>query len=191
MQELEKVAREERTSEQVLALASARAAVKQAELEELQRKITLVPKFGRQDDVGKRIKELAADPQAGVATLRMLAGLENEVGPDLLYELATARGLGEIGELAEELVYTKDVSKHASQALSVALDLKAVEACESVLKVLERAKEHGDRRALVLLNRFFNKRGCGEKKRDDCFACLRDSDLLKEATAAVRTRRAP
>jgi hypothetical protein len=54
------------------------------------------------------------------------------------------------------------------------------------------ALKDGDRRALHLLTKLTNKRGCGPKKTDDCFACLREqSDELTATINAVKSRRPP
>jgi hypothetical protein len=43
-----------------------------------------------------------------------------------------------------------------------------------------------------LLVKLLNKRGCGPKKLDDCFACLRENqDEVAAAINAVKARRAP
>jgi hypothetical protein len=75
--------------------------------------------------------------------------------------------------------------------LLVALDLFATEDCEKVKKILERAVEHGDKRALTPIVPLYKKNGCGETKRDDCWACLREGDAIKDAVEAARKRSPP
>jgi hypothetical protein len=43
----------------------------------------------------------------------------------------------------------------------------------------------------VPINRLARRTGCGANKRQDCYPCLRDGDLLKKAFNAVRVRREP
>jgi hypothetical protein len=182
----------ERTAEETLALADAQAVDKRAQLAELARKIKLLPQFGRASSTAKIVAQFVQDRQVSTDALRMLAALPNEIGPDLLYSIWTgAREQDDLSKWIEQLLYSKDVRAHASPALDVALDLRQVTDCDKALTILVRAKEHGDRRSLVLLNRLHNKRGCGERKLDDCFTCLRKGDELKDATVAARTRKAP
>ena len=66
------------------------------------------------------------------------------------------------------------------------------ETCEQYQAILPKALTDGDRRTLHLLTKLNAKRGCGPKKADDCFACLRDkSDELTATINAVKSRRAP
>jgi hypothetical protein len=95
-------------------------------------------------------------------------------------------------ELARSLLYSPEVRPQASPALAVALDLRLAESCEQYQAVLPNALKDGDRRALHLLAKLTPKHGCGAKKRDDCYACLRaKSDELSATINAVKSRRAP
>lgn len=190
--ELEKRPVAERTAAEAVALAKGREAAKVKELEELVRKIALVPKLMKEDkDTRERMKELTRDREVATELLKAIAAMPGEPSADLLYTVLTTVRDDETERLAEELLYSKDVRTKASRALSVLLDLRKIEKCEDAPKVLERAKLVGDRRSLVTLMRFHNKRGCGEKKLDDCWPCLRDGDLLKDATIAVQKRSGP
>jgi hypothetical protein len=70
----------------------------------------------------------------------------------------------------------------------VAFDVRNVADCEQAKKLLERAKLHADRRAVGPLMRLQEKRGCGKRELEDCWKCLRDGDLLKDALAEARKR---
>jgi hypothetical protein len=85
----------------------------------------------------------------------------------------------------------KDVRPKASPALAVALELREAETCEENLKLLAKATELGDKRSLAPIARLGRRTGCGPAKRDDCFACLREGDALKNALVAVKKRREP
>jgi hypothetical protein len=89
-------------------------------------------------------------------------------------------------------LYSTDVRPKASPALAVSLDLRVAETCEQYQSILPKALTDGDRRALHLLAKLNAKRGCGPKKTEDCFACLRDkSDELTATVNAVKSRRPP
>lgn len=182
----------ERTADEVTALAKARVEAKKKELGELARKITLVPKVAKADkEVAARLKELSSDREIATDTLRMFASLPSPIGPDLLYGVVAGAKKSDTTELAEALLYSKDVRPKASLELSALLDLRRAEQCEDVKKALADVTRNADRRAIVPLMRYENKRGCGEKKTDDCWKCLREGDLLKEAQKAVQKRPAP
>ena len=189
---LESRPREQRSAEEATALAHARAAAKRAEIAELKRKITLVPKVAEDKATLERVKELTADREVSTDVLSMLASLPGNVGTDLLYTLyRDMRASSESGMLAEDLLYSKDVKEKLSPALAALLELRKAEKCEDALASLKRVKEDGDRRALSSLVRFHNKRGCGPKKMDDCWRCLRFPDILKEVLGEVVKRPAP
>lgn len=180
---------EQRTAEEATALAHARAAAKRAEIAELKRKITLVPKIVEDKAQLARIKELAEDREVATEMLAMVASLPDSAGMDLLYILFRSLPSNSEGaRLAEELLYSSDVKKKLSLGLASVLELRKVETCEQAQAALKTVKEHGDRRALPQLIRFHNKRGCGPKKMGDCWRCLRAPDVLKDVTAAVMTR---
>ncbi len=68
--------------------------------------------------------------------------------------------------------------------------------CDEFKTLLPQVAEQGDRRALPPLIKLANKRGCGDTKQDDCYACLRDLDKDKKAidlgdAITAAKRRAP
>jgi hypothetical protein len=93
--------------------------------------------------------------------------------------------------LIEEVLYAKDVHAKASTALAVLLDLRREEDCAKVSKLLLKAKTDGDKRIVPQLARLEKKTGCGPKKLDDCWACLRKTTLIKEALKEAGKRKGP
>jgi hypothetical protein len=192
MKQLEGMPPGKRSSVETFALAEARAIAKRKEIAELARKIGLVPKLVKEDkDVKNRIGELLDDREVAPDLLRAYANLPGDTGPTLLYAIVTGPKKAGTSELAEEVLYSKDVRSKASLGLLVAMDLRKVEKCEELPKLLEKAKVDGDRRSLTPIMRFHQKRGCGEKKLDDCWPCIREGDLLKDATVALQKRTPP
>jgi hypothetical protein len=200
MERIEETPREARSVAETLALARGRVASRSRELEALRQDFSRTPPEMDGDDVDPRLVQLKAfidDRDTAVAALEVAAGLPGTAGPDMLYETwVGTRGRNETTWLAEQLVYTQAVRSRASEALKVALDLRAAdEDCEAVLEILPRAAEHGDRRSARLLKRLLSKRGCGKRKRKDCYSCLRHLDRkrgamnVRKARALVRTRR--
>jgi len=190
---LEARPREKRSAEETLALARGRDETLRHGIAELKHKIGLVPKLAADKETVGQIRDYARDRAVAVDLLQMLASLDGEVGADLLYKIWQDRRIRdkETKALAEELLYSTDVRPKASKALGVALDLRAAEQCEDVSKLLVEAQEHGDKRAEFAMGRFWMKRGCGDNKLLDCWPCLRENDLLKDAAAAARKRPAP
>jgi hypothetical protein len=192
IKQLEAKPMEERSAEEAIALSRSRAAVKRKEIAELARKINLVPQVVKDDkEVAARLKELTEDREVATDLMKMYASLPEKIGPDLLYNVVATGKKNETTRLAEELLYSKDVRSKAPLQLAPLLDLRKAEKCEDVLKALEGVKRDADRRAFMPLMKFHNKRGCGEKKLDDCWPCLREGDLLKDATTAAQKRAAP
>jgi hypothetical protein len=180
---------EERTLEEALALAKAHEAAKVREITELKRKLTLVPKFAEEKATQSRIRELGNDREVATEMLGMLASLPEPLGADQLFSILVRNTTKEESQkLAAELLATKEVRAKASPAVTVAFDLRNVTECEEAKKLLEQAKLHADRRAVAPLLRMQQKRGCGKRELEDCWKCLRDGDLLKDATTEARKR---
>jgi hypothetical protein len=190
---LEAMPRSARTADETTALARAVVAAERKELDELGHKIGLVPKMAKEDKaVADRLKELVGDRAIATDALRMFASLPGNTGPDLLYAVVTAsRVSDDTQKLAEDLLYAKDVRKKAALELGPILDLRKAESCEDVKKAIADVKRDADRRAFVPLIHYQNKRGCGDKKLDDCWPCLRDGDVLKDALTSVQKRPSP
>jgi hypothetical protein len=178
-----------RTPEEALGLAKAHEAAKVREIAELKRKLTLVPKFAEEKATQSRIRELANDREVATEMLGMLASLPEPLGADQLFAILVRNTTKEESQkLAADLLATKEVRAKASPAVTVAFDLRNVTDCEEAKKLLEQAKLHADRRAMGPLVRLQQKRGCGKRELEDCWKCLRDGDLLKDATTEARKR---
>ncbi len=182
----------ERTTDEVVALARAGAQDKRRNITELGRKIHLVPKLVDDPATLKSIRQYANDPEVVPELVLMLSDLPGPTGPDLMYKLGPASfPKTSASPLLEQALYAKDVRAKSSAALAVLLDLRREEDCEKAAKLLLKAKTDGDKRLLPQLARLQNKFGCGPKKQDDCWACLRKGDLIKDAIKEVSKRKGP
>lgn len=181
------------SSGELLSLAEGRAEAQRDAAQALSRKVAGSPGLGKDKSVQGELLRLAGDAETAREALAAMAALEAPIGADLLYEVWTGTSQRTATtELARTLVYSTDVRPKASQALSVALELRVAERCEQYKTVLPNALKDGDRRALHLLTKLSSKRGCGPKKNEDCFACLREQTAELTATInAVKSRRAP
>lgn len=181
----------ERTVEESLALSGGTLAKEHAEIVELGARLEQNADLLRDRKIQTTIRQRAYDMDTYRETLGMLARLPGPEGADMLYLLWTAtQGSNDATKLAEELVKTREVRKRASPSLAVALDLRLAETCEQVLGLLPVAIEHADQRSLLRLSQLKAIRGCGTGKREDCYPCLREGDLLDDAIKAA-SRRAP
>lgn len=183
---------------ELMALAQGRRALKVGEIAALSRKVMLLPKMMEDKATRSRLRELSQDREVAVDLLASFAALPGPIGPDLLYWTWTGTTKkSETTLLAESLLYDKDVRPKASPALEAVLALRSASTCEQALAALGKVEAAGDRRALVPMVRFYDKKGCGEKGADDCWACLREDrkekkpDVLKQSTVAATKRTPP
>lgn len=182
----------ELSAEEALELTAAGRAEALKSAQQLALKFTQEPGLVNVAGPLKQFKEFATNERTSDVTLRAMAGLPGEIAADLLYDVWTSSAdRSSVTSLAQLLVYSKDVLPKASQALRVALDLRDSETCEQNRALLPRAIEFGDRRSLHLLAFLQRNYGCGLKRKDDCYACLRHGSELEKAIRAVRGRAAP
>ena len=138
---------------------------------------TLTNSVNRPHPFGDRIR---AEPFHFDDPEKMAASL---AGADVLYNVWVAtRAKTAATQLAKQLVYSPTVRAKASPALGVALDLREAKDCEAI---------KGDTRTFRILRPLLVKRGCGPRKRDDCYECLREGSALGDAIAASGARPEP
>ncbi len=196
LDELKARAPDARSTEETLALSRGRSHNKSAALDGFAKEIKKNPDLLKTKDQLQRLRDFLGDRETTNQAAGVIVELPGALGPDLLYEAASAKGHGETSQLTEELLATKEVREKASPALGVTLDLLKAKECEAFKGLLPRVAELGDRRALPSLIKLASKRGCGSAKADDCFECIRDLDKdkkaidLGDAITAVK-RRAP
>jgi hypothetical protein len=197
LDELKAKTPEQRTPEEVLALARGRTHNKSAALTGFATEIKKDGDLLKKPDQLQRIRDFLADRETATQAAEIVISLPGTLGPDLLWETTTGKTKSETGQLAEDLLATKGVRDKASPAVLVAADLKRADGCEPAKTLLPRIAEQGDRRMLPLLAKLVNKRGCGPAKTDDCYECLRPLDKDKDAMnlgkaiKAVSKRAAP
>lgn len=180
------------TARELALLAEAEADGARAASKALRAKIEANPALGKDPATQRELLKLAEDARTSPDALAAMAALD-ATGADLLYEVWTHTPVRtDSTDLARAFVYSADVRPKASPALSVALDLRLAERCEQYKALLPKALKDGDRRATHLLFKLSAKRGCGPKKNEDCFACLREQpDELTATINAVKSRRPP
>lgn len=179
-------------SAEILEIASKHAGRQLGRARALSAALDRDPSLAQDEKTQAEIRRLLDNQETSRHLLGVIAGLPGPVSADLLYEVWTGTVLrNETTDLARALLLSEDVRAKASPALSVSLELRQAERCEDSAKILPRAIEHGDRRALHLLTKLTRRYGCGPNKREDCYPCLRGSDALDQAVKAVKNRREP
>jgi hypothetical protein len=179
--------------EELLLLNESKAQHKREDAKALSRKVQEQPEVVKDQAVQAQLLRFAADPDTAADALGAMAQARSAIGADLLYEVWTSRSLpSTTTQLAHTLLLSRDVRPQASPALAVAIALRDADTCEAVQTTLPKARNEGDRRSLYLLTKLNSRRGCGEKKADDCYACLRaQTKEIIAATNAVKRRDPP
>ena len=181
------------SSKELVLLAEGRADDQRTAVKALRAKLEDNPKALQDKAVQTQLLHFVSDSETSREALSAMAAADAPIGPDLLYEVWTGTTQRtDATDLARALVYSTDLRPKASPALAVALELRVADKCESYKAILPKALKDGDRRALHLLVKLNAKRGCGPKKADDCYVCLRDdADELTATINAVKSRRPP
>jgi len=156
------------------------------------RALDLDPALSQDRVLLSHLRRIADDDKLAEAALTIAATHLGSDGADLLYNVWVAtRAKTDTTTLAKQLVYSPTVRARATPALAVALDLREAEGCEAIKPLLARATLHGDIRTYRVLTPLLKERGCGPDKKDDCYECLREGSVLKDALAASRNRAEP
>jgi len=131
-------------------------------------------------------------PEFGVKILNFAASKLKSAGADLLFNTYAATSLvTEATRQAKLLLFSADVKQHWSEALNVALALRAADSCEGSKKLLDQAIQYADERSLKPLKDLASETGCGANKRSDCYPCLRDTEKLGAAITQAQMNKAP
>ncbi len=189
---LEKKKAGELGTDEALAIARGKVAQDAVAAKKLRERLAADPGLAKDRKVIADLVRFAHGRETSGDALATMAALPGPLSADLVYEVWTGTAeRSDATELARAILLGKDVRPKASPALSVALELREATTCEQSLALLTKAIETGDKRALVPINRLARKTGCGPNKRQDCYPCLRDGDIIKRAFNAVRVRREP
>ncbi|MEJ7728934.1 MAG: hypothetical protein WKG00_06950 [Polyangiaceae bacterium] len=155
------------------------------------------PEATADEDVRRVILRTAnAQPAAAAAAFDVMSQHMGSRGPDLLYELLIAPGIGKFPkDRAEKLLKDDRVKKQATPALLVANDLRAANGCGRK-RLFARATEVGDGRSLPHLKPLALTNACrpsgifGRLSGDrlDCYPCLGSRAELRAAIEAIEGR---
>ncbi len=175
-------------------LAAARHAFKGQQVTEaiasLTKAIHLDPSRASDPNVRDIVWKGAQYLETREATLALLQGPMKAAGADVIYDLATNVALHntEIARLAGEWLDTKGFERASTPEASVAAALFRAPNCRIREALVLRAKNVGDRRSAVQLERFQAGKGCSSEEARPCNACLKDSADVTAALEAIAER---
>ncbi|HLV20318.1 MAG TPA: hypothetical protein VKZ49_05535, partial [Polyangiaceae bacterium] len=161
-----------------------------AAIDALQAALKLAPSLTSDDGAEKVVwQALQGDDAAAQAALGVAREHLGERGPDLIYDLAASETVAlPVRNRANEWLKDTALTARGSPAFAIALDLRNAKNCRERYKLLARAEQHGDVRALTYLRPLRLRVGCGRRGRDDCYECLHQDDRLDNAIAAIEAR---
>lgn len=155
----------------------------------LERLLAVSPEASEETDLQHILVQTTRAPAYSSAAFELLANSMGSVGADLLFKLALTES--EQRDTARRYLARPQVHKHFSDALSIAYDLQFAQSCAARLKLLDRAKRHGDERSARVLGALARglKRGCGPKQRQPCKApCPAQADQFLKTVEAINER---
>ncbi len=159
------------------------------------RALQLEPRWAEDLGVARDVRRAVDDPAATAAALELAFERLGSIGIDVVYDAWSAARRDAAGAaLATRCARLLDdprATSRATPALRVALALWNGTSCASYRALLPQVIVDGDARSLPVLGSLARTQGCGPQQRLDCFACLRDDDLLMRATAAAAARPGP
>jgi serine/threonine-protein kinase len=154
------------------------------------RALSLDPKLAEDAQISTALFKAAQAKASSDASFALLEGPMGSRGADIVYDLATTKGVRQnIKQRALSWLQTKEFDRASSASLNIAVALRQAQSCQQKHALLLRAKNVGDERSLSELKKLEARTGCGRRKRDDCYACLRKDDRLKQAITAIEGRK--
>ncbi|HEY6077762.1 MAG TPA: hypothetical protein VIW29_03120, partial [Polyangiaceae bacterium] len=124
------------------------------------------------------------------AAVALMEGAMGARGADIAYDLVTTPNVRPwVQTRAETFLQSTGFERVATLGLRGIVKLRYSAGCEEKKGLLPDLKKSSDERALFELVPLQDKTGCGARKKDDCYTCLRTSNELDDTIAAVRARK--
>lgn len=188
---------EDRSLTEWMGLAQARLMRKQVKpaLDAYSKAIEMDPSMRAHERMLGALRKLADEDQYAEDILEFAAEELGSIGADMLFHVwAKTSQKTKSTTIAYEQLMSSSVRKNYSPALAVSMKLRDVQDdCEDALELMPEIERVGDERAMTILRKMHQTRGCGKSNRDDCYACMREDkaeDLLDAATQAAAMRNA-
>jgi len=154
------------------------------------RALSIDPKFQNNPQVASLVFQTAQVKASSDAAFALLEGAMGSRGADIAYDLVSTSNVRPwVQTRAETFLQSPSFEKVATPGLRAIVKLRYSAGCEEKKALLPDLKKNSDERALFELVPLQDKTGCGARKKDDCYPCLRTSNELDDTISAVRTRR--
>jgi eukaryotic-like serine/threonine-protein kinase len=149
------------------------------------------PEIGADPGVLADLRKLAERLDVGEETMQFAARELGTTGADLLFDVwDKGKATGSAAATrARSLLEEEPAKKHMSAALRAFLLLQAAmkkPKCGELKQLMPDIAPNVDERALSLLNRLADRRGCGFLGLSDCYGCLRTSGELARALESAK-----
>jgi eukaryotic-like serine/threonine-protein kinase len=146
--------------------------------------------FQNNSHVASLVFQTAQVKSSSDAAFALLEGAMGSRGADIAYDLVTTPNVRPwVQTRAETFLQSPAFEKAATPGLRAIVKLRYSAGCEEKKTLLAPLRKDSDERALFELVPLQDKSGCGARKKDDCYPCLRTSNDLDDTIAAVRTRK--
>jgi hypothetical protein len=154
------------------------------------RALSIDANFQNNAQVASLVFQTAQVKVSSDAAFALLEGAMGSRGADIAYDLVTTSNVRPwVQTRAESFLQSPAFDKVATPNLRAIVKLRYSAGCEEKRALLPDLKTHADERALFELVPLQDKTGCGARKKDDCYPCLRTTNDLDDTIAAVRTRK--
>jgi serine/threonine-protein kinase len=154
------------------------------------RAISIDGRFQNNAQVASLVFQTAQVKVSSDASFALIEGAMGSRGADIAYDLVTTSNVRPwVQTRAETFLQSPAFEKVATPSLRAIVKLRYSAGCDEKKALLPDLKKSSDERALFELVPLQDKTGCGARKKDDCYPCLRTSNDLDDTIAAVRTRK--
>jgi serine/threonine protein kinase len=154
------------------------------------RAVSIDRTFQNNAQVASLVFQTAQVKVSSDAAFALLEGAMGSRGADIAYDLVTTSNVRPwVQTRAETFLQSPAFEKVATPSLRAIVKLRYSAGCDEKKALLPDLKKSSDERALFELVPLQDKTGCGARKKDDCYPCLRTSNDLDDAIAVVRTRK--
>jgi eukaryotic-like serine/threonine-protein kinase len=146
--------------------------------------------FQNNPHVASTVFQTAQVKSSSDAAFSLLEGAMGSRGADIAYDLVTTPNVRPwVQARAETFLQSPAFEKVASPGLRAIVKLRYSAGCDEKRALLADLRKTSDERALFELVPLQDRTGCGARKKDDCYPCLRTSNDLDDAIGATRARK--
>jgi len=154
------------------------------------RALSIDASFQNNAQIASLVFQTAQVKASSDAAFALLEGAMGSRGADIAYDLVTTPNVrGWVQSRAETFLQSPAYDKVATPGLRAIVKLRYSAGCDEKKALLADVKKNSDERALFELVPLQDKSGCGARKKDDCYPCLRTSNDLDDAITAVKNRK--